>query len=67
VLAVAERTDQPRGAKHPAVRSQEKLALMLASSRIRVGGRSPNTAVQRSRLVAIRQSVIVPSSAVMNN
>jgi hypothetical protein len=29
VLAVAERTDHPRGVKHRAVRSQQKLALKL--------------------------------------
>ncbi len=40
---------------------------VLASSRMRASGRSPSTAVHRSRLVAIRRAVIVPSSAVMHS
>ena len=38
---------------------------VLASSRMRARGRAPNTAVNRSRLVAMRRSVIVPSSALI--
>ncbi|MEQ1691932.1 MAG: hypothetical protein ABMA00_11640 [Gemmatimonas sp.] len=40
---------------------------MLASSRMRALARSPNTAVNRFRLVAIRRSVIVRSSALMDS
>ncbi|MCA3699595.1 MAG: hypothetical protein IOB84_07370 [Brevundimonas sp.] len=39
---------------------------VLASSRMRARGGAPNTAVNRSRLVAMRRSVTVPSSALMD-
>ncbi len=40
---------------------------VLASSRMRARGRAPNMSANRSRLVAIRRSVMVPSSPLMDS
>src|SRR5450756_2296647 len=58
--------NRPRGMRREAERATHSRSV-LASRRRRTRGRSPNTAVNRSRLATIRRSVIVPSAALIDN